>query len=223
MTRLPLRGPVGSARSMLSLAVALAAVGVAACGPSFQTVYEGELNFEHCYALDQSNVSNDARKECWREWLHGYTYGQSNDRVEYAATRFSELSLDESLPSEDVKDGGARGHRVRRPESTVAAPVPTNAFAPPPNTSGGEGHDGREPRDSTPLRQAAAVPAIGPSDAGAAGAPGAECVSACGERLDTCRVGCKDGACAVCEKTYRTCMPACFREDAGVARGAAVH
>src|SRR5580704_8341709 len=133
MTRLALHGLAGSA---LLLLASLAGV---ACWPSFQAVYEGVLHFEHCYALDQMNVGDEAKKDCWREWLRGYTYGQSNDRVEYAATRFSELSLDPTLPSEDTRDAGPR--RPRRPESTVAAPMPTNAFAPPPNMSASEVRD----------------------------------------------------------------------------------
>src|SRR5580704_16522387 len=82
----------------------LAAVGgSAACGPSFQAVYECDVHFEHCYALDQGGATVEAQKECWRDWLHGYTYGQSRDRVEYGGTRLSYLSLDPTLPSEDVR------------------------------------------------------------------------------------------------------------------------
>ena len=84
--------------TVLGMAAGLAAV---ACGPSFQAVYEGDVRFEHCYALDQGPASADVKKECWQGWLHDYTYGQSRDRVEYAGTRFSELSLDPSLPTED--------------------------------------------------------------------------------------------------------------------------
>ena len=106
-------------------AVTLAVTGLLACGPSFQAVYECDVHFEHCYALDESGASVDQKKECWRDWLHGYTYGQSRDRVEYGGTRYSELSLDPTLPSEDQPSARAK--------HIVAAPVPTNAFAPPPN------------------------------------------------------------------------------------------
>ena len=76
------------------MSVAPVFTGVVACGPSFQAVYECDVHFEHCYALDESGASVEAKKECWRDWLHGYTYGQSRDRVEYGGTRYSELSLD---------------------------------------------------------------------------------------------------------------------------------
>ena len=167
-------------RAWLGVAPVLA--GVVACGPSFQAVYECDVRFEHCYALDESGASVEAKKECWREWLHGYTYGQSRDRVEYGGTRYSELSLDPTLPSEDTQSAARAKH-------TVAAPAPTNAFAPPPNISGG-----------------APVVAV-------AHAPGSDCSDGCVQRWTSCRASCKQGACDVCDQTYKTCMPSCFRDD----------
>jgi hypothetical protein len=172
-------------------------VGALACGPSFQAVYECDVRFEHCYALDQQPVSPEAKKECWRDWLHGYTYGQSRDRVEYAATRFSELSLDPTLPSEE-RDAPKRVH-------PGAVPVPTNAFAPPPIVA------------EKPVASAA-VPAVGaaasvskPGPAVAAGhAPGEECAEGCAGYWKSCRAGCKDGACDQCDKAYKLCVPGCF-------------
>src|ERR1700722_14737558 len=101
-----------------------------ACGPSYQAVYECDVHFEHCYALDESGASADAKKECWRDWLHGYTYGQSRDRGEYGGTRSSGLRPPPPQPSEPTPPAARAKH-------IVAAPVPTNAFAPPPNVSGG--------------------------------------------------------------------------------------
>ncbi len=177
-------------------ASALAAV---ACGPSYQAVYECDVRFEHCYALDQGASTVEARKACWREWLGGYTYGQSRDRVDYAGTRLSELSLDPTLPSVESREG--RPPRVH----SVAAPVPTNAFAPPPSM----------------VEHAVAEPA--PSSSALAShpatrAPGEECTQACTEKWKACRGTC-DGAsasergkqCTVCDRTYRACVPGCFR------------
>jgi hypothetical protein len=167
----------------------LAAVGgSAACGPSFQAVYECDVHFEHCYALDQGSTSVEAKKECWRDWLHGYTYGQSRDRIEYGGTRLSQLSLDPTLPSEDV--------RTDVHKRTIAAPMPTNAFAPPPNVVDGHGGDGPPPDDAVVLH-----------------APGAVCADTCKQRWTACRLGCRDGACAACDDTYRSCMPDCFAEE----------
>jgi hypothetical protein len=163
----------------------LAAAGMAACGPSFQAVYECDVHFEHCYALDESNASVDAKKECWRDWLHGYTYGQSRDRVEYGGTRFSQLSLDPTLPSEDVSSSQSK--------HTVAGPVPTSAFAPPPNVI--DGHAGTT------------------AVASAAHAPGADCSDGCAQRWTACRSQCTQSGCDACDQSYRSCMPGCFRDD----------
>jgi hypothetical protein len=170
---------------MVAAALGLGA-SLAACGPSYQAVYECDVHFEHCYALDESGASADAKKDCWRDWLHGYTYGQSRDRVEYGGTRYSQLSLDPTLPSEDVPSLAAR--RI------AAAPAPTNAFVPPPNVS--EAH------------------LTGGVAAVTARAPGADCADGCAERWTTCRATCRGISCDACDQTYHACAPACFREDA---------
>jgi hypothetical protein len=154
-------------------------------------VYECDVHFEHCYALDQGGATVEAQKECWRDWLHGYTYGQSRDRVEYGGTRLSQLSLDPTLPSEDV-----RTEARKRPGRTIAAPMPTNAFAPPPNVVDGHGGDGPAPDQAVVLHL-----------------PGADCADTCKERWTACRLGCHDATCSSCDETYRTCMPDCFAQD----------
>ena len=165
-----------------------------ACGPSFQAVYECDVRFEHCYALEQRDASKDSMKECWRAWLRGYTYGQSRDRVEYAAARYAQLSLGPSLASEEGEGAGP----PRRPP-IVASPVPTNAFAPPPRLAVSVQPDGG---------------ALSSSQEAMLRAPGAECSDGCSSRWTRCREGCKDQGCDDCDTTYRACMPACFRDDA---------
>jgi hypothetical protein len=175
--------------------VCAAAAGlVLACGPSFQAVYECDVRFEHCYALDQEVTAPDAaKKACWRDWLHGYTYGQPRDRVEYAATRFSELSLDPTLPKVETE----------APRHAMAVPAPTNAFAPPPNVA----DHGPPPEGSAsaaaPAKSAAPAPV-------AAHAPGEDCAQSCASYWSACHKTCKDGACEACDKAYRLCVPACF-------------
>jgi len=181
---------VAPARPVL-LPVALGVAAVAGCGPSFQAVYESDVRFEHCYAVDMGPGAVEAKKDCWREWLHDYTYGQSSDRIEYAGSRFSELSLDPTLPTLDT------GARPRRTHS-AAAPMPTSAFAPPPNVA--------ESR-TAPAAPEPVVAAVAPI---AARAPGEECTSACVDNWTSCHKGCKDGACDACDRTYRGCVPACF-------------
>lgn len=215
---------VGRSRAALLACAGLAAAGVvgvvAGCGPSFQAVYEGDVRFEHCYALDQTAVSPDAKKDCWREWLHGFTYGQSRDRIEYAAARFSELSLDPTLPSVDT------GTRPARRSRSNAAPMPTSAFAPPPNVAG-DGSSSPQPPSPPPSSgqspQSASAPALGVAPTVGAGgapravpvaarAPGEECANACADRWNGCRRGCTDGACDACDRAYRTCVPGCFTD-----------
>jgi hypothetical protein len=183
----------------------LLAFGAFACGPSFQAVYESDVHFEHCYALDESPATADSKEECWRVWLRGYTYGQSRDRVEYAAMRFSQLSLGPTLPSEEVRDA-----RPRRRAPAQGAPMPTNAFAPPPNLAA----------------SASAVPGAAPplpARDSPSRAPGAECSDGCAQRWSACRDACdaaqrhsqdpKSGGCDGCDRTYRACVPGCFREE----------
>jgi hypothetical protein len=200
----------------LRLALVLAAflvAGAAACGPSFQAVYECDVRFEHCYAMDENPVSRDAKRDCWRTWLHTYTYGQPRDRVEYATTRVTQLSLDPSALAEAADDGG-----LSLTTAAAAAPVPTSAFAPPPNVE--------SPDAGAPARVATA-------DSGVR-TPEADCSDACTRHWAACRDDCQSGAapatraprgpkeltCSECDRAYKICVPACFH-DAPVSANAA--
>ncbi|HEY8038733.1 MAG TPA: hypothetical protein VIF15_03035 [Polyangiaceae bacterium] len=185
------------------LALALVAGAALACGPSFQAVYECDVRFEHCYALDQGPAAAEAKKECWRDWLHGYTFGQSSDRIEYAGTRFSELSLDPTLPVEEAHD-----NRPRRAHAVVS-PMPTSAFAPPPNVMehADAGTTAAVTTSAEPQPHATPAPSSVPI---AAHPPGEECAASCQRRWNACRTGCAEGACDACDRSYRTCVPACF-------------
>jgi hypothetical protein len=188
---------------VVAMLVAFSVAGATvACGPSFQAVYECDVRFEHCYALDQGNASVDLKKQCWREWLRGYTYGQSGDRIEYAAARFSELSLDPTLPSVEVRDGGASQH-------ASASPMPTSAFAPPPNLAERPGVDA----SAAPADRPPAVSEV------VLRAPGSECADGCAGRWKSCHEGCRDATCEACDKTYKACVPACFHDQGPHAAG----
>jgi hypothetical protein len=195
---------------------ALLLLEAVACGPSFQAVYECDVHFEHCYALDDRPVTQDAKKECWRAWLHGYTYGQSRDRVDYAAARFSQLSAGPAAaPTEEP-------HDAPPPKVAVVAPAPTNAFAPPPNVAASA-----VPDASAPSTEIDAGPRI----------PAADCSTACAKRWTTCRETCdattaalprraqgqKAATCDECDRAYRVCAPACFRDGGGSAHPASPH
>jgi hypothetical protein len=194
-------------RSGLIVAL-VGAFGAVSCGPSFQAVYECDVRFEHCYALDQGSAPVELKKQCWREWLHGYTYGQSGDRIEYAAARFSELSLDPTLPSVEVREA--------KPGKRPAAPVPTSAFAPPPNLAE------RPPGDAPVAPGASSAPgapdAPGVRDATVrevvvVRAPGSECAETCAATWKACHDACRGTACDECDRQYKACVPACFHRE----------
>ena len=70
----------------------LALLTTGGCGASLNAVYEGDVRFEHCMALDSmADVKPTIRRACWEEWSTYYTFGQTRDRVEYAAIRQRQL------------------------------------------------------------------------------------------------------------------------------------
>ena len=71
---------------------ALACVCAPSCGASIQAVYEGDVRFEHCMALDaRPDVKPTIRRACWEEWVEFYTFGQTRDRIDYAHVREKQL------------------------------------------------------------------------------------------------------------------------------------
>jgi hypothetical protein len=86
------------------------------CGASIQSVYEGDVRFERCMALDvQPQIGLHKRHACWSEWVSFYTYGQTRDRVLHAQLRIKQLN------------GGPVDH-----EDKLEGPRPTSALVPPP-------------------------------------------------------------------------------------------
>ncbi|MBN2192740.1 MAG: hypothetical protein JW751_07965 [Polyangiaceae bacterium] len=173
--------------------------GFGACGPSVQTIYEGNVRFEHCYRLDlDREVAPSHREVCWREWVETYSYGQTRDRVEYARRRLRYLAAGETSPpglvlakpdagtSEDGKGSGA--------SRTMHAPPPTLT----------------EPSDDPPSRAAA-------SASSAPSLPGQPCVGVCATTRAACVRPCQAGNgrrqdCEGCDQDYGRCMRRCFEE-----------
>mgnify|MGYP006915170313 CR=1 FL=1 len=191
------------------------------CGPSFQAIYEGDSRFEHCYALEENpQKPMTSKAECWRDWSERYTYGQTRDRIQYAIARYVALSQAPNAPTDEAMMMAAPGVTPR--VSTITAPAPTNAFAPPPKTLEAMADGGPplrpsevpifvgEPEKKGP--NAAPAPASAPPVL-----PQASCGQDCEKPYRECNTGCdsdpkkKDAKCTTCEKTYRTCMRACFR------------
>jgi hypothetical protein len=99
----------------------------------------------------------------------------------------------------------------------MVAPLPTSAFAPPPNLGADRGEGPSAVPPAASLTYAGATP---PRVIPAAGqrAPGEQCTSACAERWTGCRKGCADGACEACDRAYKECVPSCFSEARQVPR-----
>lgn len=192
------------AGGLLIVAFGAAAAFTLACGPSFQTVHEGEARFEHCYALDDSpNEPLERKSACWSDWARNHTYGQTRDRVQYATQRYRALSRVPSLPTDEAMMGAAPGEGVTA--TAITAPAPTNAFAPPPKTM-----------ELDAGLDAAAPNAAG--DGGAVNAPRAApktaaviCAEDCESSWTGCRGGCEAKRCAECDRNYKTCLRKCAK------------
>lgn len=189
-------------------------VALVGCGPSFQAVYEGNARFEHCYALEENpQVAMPQKATCWREWSEHYTYGQTRDRIHYATARYVALTEAREIPTDEALMMAAPGETPRR--SSITAPAPTNAFAPPPKTL----DQSAETKTTSAM---APLPTM-VLDAGPPPAPlpAAACTDTCGGAYKACGGNhCEGDAgassstsskCVACQKTYRTCMRGCFK------------
>lgn len=171
----------------------LLGLGGVSCGASLQALYEGDVRFEHCMALDsRSDIKPRIRRACWDEWRIYYTFGQTRDRIEYAALRDRQLS-----GASDFDEG-----EWQLDNSSEPSPVdPVSALAPPPM-----------------LIAAVVVDAgVGDAQVDAADAevdsapPAAPCATDCEQSWSFCRGECKAASCEKeCSGKYKRCMKRCF-------------
>jgi hypothetical protein len=183
-----MKSPLGPVFVVVVLASG-SAIGALACGASINAVYEGDVRFEHCMALDEhSDEKSTIQRSCWDEWAKYYTYGQTRDRVEYARRRQKQLSGESDFEETSAPDVIARR----------AVPEPTTVLAPPPMMFA----DAGKPPDAD-ASATAKVDAPEP--------PAAACATQCRDAWTPCKQGC---AAASCEKTcaaaYKRCMKKCF-------------
>jgi len=174
-----------------------------ACGPSVQSIYEGNIRFEHCYRLDLDlNIVPTHREACWKQWLTSYTYGQPRDRIEYARRRLRAFSAgDISRPTLDASQ-----QRSQHREFYLVVPEPTSVRAPPPAIA-------------PPVSSASGGPAEpAPAPIPSAEAPGAACVAKCQDAFRSCEGACQSdagvvpptAACKSCRPDYKRCAKRCF-------------
>jgi hypothetical protein len=197
----------GIASSVVSIATSLTllgAWGAVGCGPSVQSIYEGDIRFEHCYRLDlDPNIAQSHREACWQEWVTSYTYGQTRDRTDYARRRLEQL-----------RTRGDPGTKARvapldpqlgplDPATSEAAATHVGAHRPPPTTA-----------------QSRPVSADGSAAEGSQEAPPShECAASCREIWANCSPAEKlpgeiasESERAECNRAYSRCMRRCFEE-----------
>lgn len=166
---------------------------VSSCGASYQSLYEGEVLFEHCYRLDENpHVPQRQRLQCWRNWSREHGHSQPRDRVEYALQRQRELTP----YSPSTQDVSADSQPTELANAPVRAPEPTSAFTAPPSL-----HTNQQ-TDTKPSRSLASVP------------PAQSCVQTCQTGWDTCAKACgniQTSECRdACDQAYRVCGNLCF-------------
>ncbi len=171
-----------------------------ACGASYQSVYENEVHFEHCYAVDVSpNMPHASKLQCWSEWTKRFSQGQARDRVEYAYSRQRALlsGADDPAPRMTI---GAQASSAPPPlaaSPVVASPLP------------------RTPYEAPPATMAFAAP----STSASAPAPKHEanlsptqlCARDCGEAFTSCATACQRSTCYNrCGDLARKCVADCL-------------
>jgi hypothetical protein len=195
-------------RSIRALLAAGAALGLASlsalgCGPSVQSIYEGNVRFEHCYRLDlELDVATSHRQACWTTWLERYTYGQSRDRLEYARRRVRAFAAGDTNPPV-LKIGGADTEQESR-QFYLVVPAPTSVHASPPPIATRVNLPGESPTgDAATSAKSTAKPT-----------PGEDCSAACRGAFSSCSDVCeadpKSPACKSCDPDYKKCMQRCF-------------
>jgi hypothetical protein len=195
------------------LGVLALGVAASACGPSVQSIYEGNVRFEHCYRLDlEVDAAPTHREACWKEWLGMYTYGQPRDRIEYARRRAQAFaSGDVNRPTLDIGDADSAKKGEAR-QFYLVMPSPTSVHAPPP------------PIATRWYADAGVPPAATAPTTEQAEAPGEQCAAGCRGKHTECEEACTSDAgppvpekdkkvtsCKPCDPEYKVCMKRCFQ------------
>jgi hypothetical protein len=179
-------------RRHLVAAIVTCVAGATSCGTSIRALYESDVRFEHCMALDAApEVKPTLQRACWEEWIRFYQFGQTRDRVDYATQRKQVLGS-----ASDFDEGAPPGTKG-------AAPDPTSAIAPPPSMA--QTSDAGVADASTPDAEAPRG-----------------CAAACEVGLEACRTTCRRTApCEVaCSARAKRCVARCeARVDGGVGQG----
>lgn len=207
--------------------------GTSGCGASFQTVYESEAQFEHCYAIDdRAGIAAEKRSACWKEWLALYAKGQPRDRIQYARKRYAALSQAPHMPTDEAMMAAAGG----APHTEHVAPAPKSAFKPPPSTDQDDDDADVDPRNQAPaatvrhrtvLQSSTSTTATTQSSTSSALKPGTvaadltDCVVGCAREWSECQSRCHSNDCARCDADQRACVVGCRRGSSPAAGSSA--
>ncbi len=201
----------------LETALPVLTLTLAACGPNYRYVYDGEAAFERCYALDYDEAaSGPTRQQCWSAWLQSYAFGAAADRVEYARTHASPQAPQPSLSP--TTPPAAPAMALSPPQPRPAAlppppPPPPDAFSTPAATQSAAATAWRREQISVGGNPIAAPPPTEAPTAPENEPPGTSCANDCHSTWHTCGTRCtgNDAACvARCDDAYRECMRGCF-------------
>jgi hypothetical protein len=191
-------------RKLLVPLFVVAAVG--ACGPSFQTIYENDARFEHCYALDDSaTASLDQKAACWKDWKEHHTFGQTRDRVEYAQSRSVALNQAD-VPTDEAMMHAAPGEVGEHQQLT--APTPTNAFAPPEAMAAVDAGTHASPPPTITAFVAPLPPAVDAGTTSTVRPRAAVCTDECSHAFQDCKNSRDAGT---CDDGYDRCVLNCVK------------
>lgn len=175
-------------------------------------MYEGEVRFEHCYKMDElPHIPLIQKRECWREWTHFYTYGQTRDRIEYAFKRQRMLSSEIMNPEGHAAAAADAGSTL---SPILAGPAPTNAFESPPKVHTAKPVDAGPdvaPVDAGPSPDSEEMDILDLSDDTP---PGTKGLLKCFRTWKLCRSECttnKPRCRAKCDLLWRSCVPKCVQ------------
>jgi hypothetical protein len=166
-----------------------------------QSIYEGDVRFEHCYRLDlEQDVASTHRQACWSTWLDRYTYGQPRDKLEYARRRVRAFAGGDADRPQLKLGEGQQAQRDAR-QFYLVVPAPTSVHAPPPPIA-------------TRMNVAEPPPSASAPASLAKAAPGEGCAEECRGAFSSCNQACdpaaKSAACKSCDPDYKKCMQRCF-------------
>jgi hypothetical protein len=191
----PRRGASRASADWHGALAAFAGVFLVGCaGVTVSRVYESDVRFERCLALDWRDDVRDAlRRRCWSEWLQHFASGQPRDKVDYARQQVAPSFQTNSSPNAE-----AQGAPV---------PIPTSVFAPVPMMM------------STARPAPSGFVSLPAPPASVAPAPRSPCELRCDQALGECLAGCNVPVCErACTERHGRCGDRCVQQPSGAPR-----